>query len=90
MSIDDTDIHHFLVIYDVKAGEAEVQEYKDYDAAVAAYESVERETRGRTDLDIVLLGADSIDTVKKTHSSYFHTTHHGFERFFRDALSATR
>lgn len=25
----------------------------------------------RDDLDIVLVGADSLDTVKRTHSSYF-------------------
>lgn len=80
------DIRHFLVIYDVKVGEAEVQEFEDYDTAVSAYDAIEEQTRGRRDLDIVLLGADSLDTVKKTHSSYFETTQHGFERFFRDAL----
>jgi hypothetical protein len=86
MSIDD--IHHFLVVYDVNIGEAEVKQFDDYDAAVAAYEKLEEEARGRKDLDIVLLGADSLETVKKTHSSYFETTQHGFERFFRDALAA--
>ena len=29
--------------------------------------------RGRDDLDIVLVGADSLETVKRTHSSYFET-----------------
>jgi hypothetical protein len=88
MSIDD--IRHFLVIYDVKVGEAEVQEFEDYEAAVVAYDEIEARTRGRRDLDIVLLGADSLDTVKKTHSSYFDTTQHGFERFFKEALAASR
>lgn len=86
MSIDD--IRHFLVCYDVKIGQAEVREFDDYDTAVAAYEELEERMRGRKDLDIVLLGADSLDTVKKTHSSYFDTTQHGFERFFKDALAA--
>lgn len=84
------DIRHFLVIYDVNVGEAEVEEFEDYDAAVASYDAVERRTRGRRDLDIVLLGADSLETVRKTHSSYFETTQHGFERFFQDALAAAR
>ncbi len=87
MSVDD--IRHFLVVYDVKVGQAEVDEFDDYDVAVAAYEDLEARMRGRKDLDIVLLGADSLDTVKKTHSSYFDTTQHGFERFFEDALVAS-
>lgn len=86
MSIND--IRHFLVVYDINVGEAEVREFQDYDAAVRAYDEIEERTRGRRDLDIVLLGADSLETVKKTHSSYFDTTQHGFERFFRDALVA--
>jgi hypothetical protein len=86
MSIDD--IRHFLVIYDVNVGEAEVKEFDEYQTAVAAYDEIEEKTRGRRDLDIVLFGADSLETVKKTHSSYFETTQHGFERFFKDALAA--
>ncbi len=88
MSTDD--IRHFLVVYNVKVGEAEVKEFEDYDAAVAAYDAIEKRTResGRRDLDIVLVGADSLETVKNTHSSYFSTTQHGFERFFQDALAA--
>jgi hypothetical protein len=82
------DIRHFLVIYDVNVGEAEVEEFNDYEAAVAAYDDIEKRTRGRRELDIVLLGADSLETVRKTHSSYFDTTQHGFERFFQDALIA--
>ncbi len=86
MSVDD--IRHFLVVYDVNVGDAEVKEFDDYDTAVAAYDEIEQRMRGRRDLDIVLLGADSLETVKKTHSSYFKTTQRGFERFFEDALVA--
>jgi hypothetical protein len=42
----------------------------------------EQTYRGRDDVEVVLLGADSIDTIKKTHSSYFSTRDEGFERFF--------
>jgi hypothetical protein len=66
------DIKHFLVIYDIEARRAEVRPFgTDYDAAQAAYKEVERETRDRTDLDVVLLSADSLATIKRTHSSYF-------------------
>jgi hypothetical protein len=66
------DIKHFLVIYDIHARSAEVRPFgTDYDAAQAAYKEVERETRERTDLDVVLLSADSLATIKHTHSSYF-------------------
>ena len=35
-----------------------------------AYQEAEQQARG-TDLDVVLLSADSLETVKRTHSSYF-------------------
>jgi hypothetical protein len=82
------DIRHFLVVYDVRAGEADVTEFDDYNEAVARYEEIEKRFFGSDEYDIVLLGADSLDTIKRTHSSYFETTQHGFERFFKDALAA--
>lgn len=86
MSADD--IRHFLVVYDVRAGEAEVDEYDDYEEAVARYEELEKRFFGSNDYDIVLLGADSLETIRRTHSSYFETTQHGFERFFKEALAS--
>jgi hypothetical protein len=86
MNLDE--IRHFLVIYDVSAGKAQVREYDDYDAALLAYERIEKENLGRDDLDIVLLGADSLETVEKTHSSYFATTEDGFEQFFSNLLTS--
>jgi hypothetical protein len=68
------DIKHFLVLYDIKAGSAEVRRFgTDYDAAQQAYEKVEQEMRDRSDFDVVLLSADSLETIKRTHSSYFET-----------------
>jgi hypothetical protein len=79
-----TDIHHFLVIYDIAAREAHVEDRfgSDHEAALEAYSQAEETYRGRGDIEVVLLGADSIDTIKKTHSSYFSTRDQGFERFF--------
>jgi hypothetical protein len=65
------DIQHFLVTYDPARRKATVREFgTDYDAAQDAYQEAEQQARG-TDLDVVLLSADSLDTVKRTHSSYF-------------------
>lgn len=70
MSTDD--IKHFLVIYDTASGEVEVKRFgSDYDAAQEAYSKAERANSGSDRYDIVLLSADSLRTIKKTHSSYF-------------------
>jgi hypothetical protein len=74
------DIKHFLILYDIPSAHAEVRPYgTDYDAALEAYEQAERDTRDRSDVEVVLLSADSLDTIKRTHSSYFQT-HGSFER----------
>jgi hypothetical protein len=43
----------------------------DYEVAQHAYQEAEQRARGRQDLDVVLLSADSLETIKLTHSSYF-------------------
>lgn len=69
-----TDIQHFLITYEIDKGKVIVEEFgTDYDAALTAYSDAEKEFRERDDLDIVLVGADSIETVERTHSSYFET-----------------
>ena len=66
------EIKHFLVIYDPASGEAEVRPFgTDYDAAQAAYAEAEQVNGLDTKLDIVLISADSLETIKQTHSSYF-------------------
>jgi hypothetical protein len=73
-------INHFLVIYDIARGRADVRRFgTDYDAAQQAYADLEWETREDANIDAVLLSADSLDTVKRTHSSYFGTRRR-FER----------
>lgn len=68
------DIKHFLVVYDIAAGRADVRPFgTDYDAALAAYDEAEQTAVGRSDIDVVLLSADSLETIKRTHSSYFET-----------------
>jgi len=75
------DIKHFLIVYDIPSAHAEVRPYDtDYDAALEAYEQAEEDARGCSDVEVVLLSSDSLETIKRTHSSYFQT-HGPFERF---------
>jgi hypothetical protein len=65
-------IKHFLVIYDIRNGLAHVDSFdRDYDAALAAYSEAEEAHRNDSNVEVVLLGSDSIDTLERTHSSYF-------------------
>jgi outer membrane lipoprotein SlyB len=67
----EADIKHFLVTRDPKLQKTTVREFgTDYDAAQHAYQEAEQRAHG-TNLDVVLLSADSLDTIKRTHSSYF-------------------
>lgn len=69
MSADD--IKHFLVTRDIARRRTEVQEFgTDYDAAQQAYQEAEQRARLRPELDVVLLSADSLETIEQTHSSY--------------------
>jgi hypothetical protein len=65
------DIKHFLVMRDPKLQTTTVVEFGTvYDAALDAYQQAEKRTWG-TNLDVVLLSSDSLETIKRTHSSYF-------------------
>lgn len=70
---------HFLIVYDIPSAHADVRPYgTDYDSALDAYEQAEQDARDRPDVEVVLLSADSLETIKRTHSSYFQT-HKSFE-----------
>ncbi len=66
-------IRHFLLIYDLDAAELVVERDlgEDADAAAAEYSRVEAEYRNRQGFEIVLVGADSIETIHQTHAHYF-------------------
>jgi hypothetical protein len=78
------EIKHFLITLDSDAETTDVKEFgTDYGAAQIAYADAERaDTDGR--LNIVLISADSLATIEKTHSSYFG----GTEGRLRDLLAA--
>lgn len=66
------EIKHFLIALDPNTGETTVHEFgTDYDAAQDAYAKAEQANRIDSKLDVVLLSADSLETIEQTHSSYF-------------------
>lgn len=67
-----SDESYFLIIFDHAAQELiDVRQYSNPEVAVKAYEAAEAEHRAEGDLEIVLVGADSIETVHSTHGQYF-------------------
>lgn len=67
-------IKHFLIVFDHTAGhllEPVIEFGEDSDRAVAAYAAKEEELKGRDMVEIVLIGSDSLETVKLTHANYF-------------------
>jgi hypothetical protein len=66
------EIQHFLVTFDLSTGSTDVRSFgTDYDLAQIAYAEAEKADGFSGNLDIVLLSADSLATIEKTHSSYF-------------------
>ncbi|MCW1250284.1 hypothetical protein ODZ83_08860 [Acaricomes phytoseiuli] len=68
-----TTVQHFLLVFDHKQDRLihQLEFGTDAVAATAAYAELERQYKEDLSIDIVLIGSDSIETVKVTHSSYF-------------------
>jgi hypothetical protein len=63
---------HYLLIYNIDLGQlVECKEFTDSSLAVEEYAELERRYAGQGSFEIVLVGADSIDTIKRTHGQYF-------------------
>lgn len=69
-------IQHFLLIFNHDEGHLlDMIEFgENSDAAVAAYSEAEGRYQGEKAVEIVLIGSDSIETVKLTHANYFDGT----------------
>lgn len=81
-------INHFLVVYDIANGLAHVDEFgRDYDAALAAYGEAEKRHRDDENVEVVLLGSDSIETLERTHSSYFELAEKHVDRLMAKELA---
>jgi hypothetical protein len=63
---------HFLLVYDRTQQRLVLQRpYTSSSEAVRAYEEMEERHKDDRQMEIVLVGADSIETVMLTHGNYF-------------------
>jgi len=63
---------HFLLVYDlVQQRLVHEEQFTDAHEAADAYGRMEWQHRGNRDVEIVLVGADSLETIKRTHGHYF-------------------
>jgi hypothetical protein len=67
------DLRHFLVTYRVTEGEAIVVEYANdhYEEALDAYRAAEEAHRNEPEVEVVLLSADSFESLLATHGRFF-------------------
>lgn len=59
----------------------------DYEAALIAYNKSEQQHQHDPDTEVVLLGSDSIETLKRTHSSYFELSERHIDEFVARELA---
>ena len=65
---------YFILVYDMRLRHVEVLEYgADVSGANAAYSDLEDKYVAKGTHEVVLIGADSIETIQRTHSPYFST-----------------
>ncbi len=66
-------IQHFLLVFDHAQGQLIEEQHfqEDGPAALAAYAAKEKEHNGDRSVEIVLIGSDSIETVRLTHANYY-------------------
>ncbi len=63
---------HFLLVYDRRQQKLVFEKaYSNAAEALRAYEEKEGTHRSDDQMEIVLVGADSIETVRLTHGNYF-------------------
>lgn len=65
-------LRHFLLVFDHSAGRlVSHREFRDAKDALDAYSIAERSYTREQNVEVVLVGADSLSTVQRTHANYF-------------------
>jgi hypothetical protein len=65
-------MHYFLVIYDRREGQIlQAGEYRKSSGALQARFEAERRYNGDRNIEVVVLGANSWESLFRTHSRYF-------------------
>ena len=64
---------YYLLVFNRPRGQlvSEIVEFADHREAMAERLRLELENRDNPDLEIVVLGAESLTAIKNTHSRYF-------------------
>ena len=69
----------FLIVYDHDTRkQISLEEFRNTARALKAYSEREEQYRDNPRVEVVLLGADSIEAIKVTHSNYFEDTADAF------------
>jgi hypothetical protein len=67
--------HMFLIVSDRQTGTSRVRDLgTDVAAAMRIYGDTEHEVAGRDDCEVVLVSSTSLESLRRTHSSYFGAT----------------
>jgi hypothetical protein len=67
-------VRYFLVVFDRPRGKVlREDEFIDADQALAERIAVEKAYRTNPDIEVVVLGAESREALRRTHSRYFMT-----------------
>jgi hypothetical protein len=65
-------LRHYLLVFDHIRGQLiDEREFDNAPAALAAYSAAERKYDSESRIEVVLIGSDSRDTVRRTHANYF-------------------
>jgi hypothetical protein len=80
------EVLHFLIVFDHSRGalHQDVAMFQDPAEALQAYGDAEQRLAGEVHIEVVLIGSDSLDTVRRTHANYFDGTA-GLERLLPTA-----
>ncbi len=80
-----TIVLHFLLVYDHQRQQlaSTPRQFADGTEAAAAYAEYEAAHRNDANLEIVLVGADSLATIMRTHGHYFQAAEEPFPSLLR-------
>lgn len=80
---------NFLLVFDHAASTlVRSERFNDPSQAAAAYSAAEAEFSGNDDMEIVLIGADSIETIRSTHGHYFNGERPAVSRYLELSYGA--
>jgi len=70
------ELSQFLIVFNHERGELhqDVTVFADAAEALRAYVAAERHFADQEHVEVVLIGSDSLDTVRRTHANYFDGT----------------